>query len=158
MYAEQARVVLVQLGYDFLCSYADLIVILCDRNTGRMIQASQNAELNFQQQQHCPFTPPWINAATAAAVVRYEQNRIPESLALLEQLVPVVNSSSATEIIVYNYLTLSRLLSLRQERTRASRLLSQLSRILQMGNYDRFVSQVVQEELLQANHRLENGY
>lgn len=153
VYAEQARVVLAQLGYDFLCSYADLILILCDRNTGRMLQAMQNSELNFQQQQHCPFTPPWINAATAAAVVRYELNRTQESLALLEQLVPVVSSSSATEIIVYNYITLSRLLNLRQERTRASRLLSQLSRILQMGNYDRFVSQVVHEELLQAHAR-----
>lgn len=153
VYAEQARVVLGQLGYDFLCSYADLILILCDRNTGRMLQAMQNAEINFQQLQHCPLTPPWINAATAAAVVRYEQNRIHDSLMLLEQLVPVVNSSCATEIIVYTYLTLSRLLSLRQERTRASRLLSQLSRILQMGNYDRFVSQVVHEELLQAHAR-----
>lgn len=149
-YAEQGKVILEQLGYDFLSSYADLILILCDRNTGRMLQAMQNAEHNFRQQQHCPYTPPWINAATAAAVVRYEQNRTQEALSLLEELVPVVNSSCATEIIVYTYLTLSRLLSLRNERTRASRLLSQLSRILQMGNYDRFVSQVVHEELLQS--------
>lgn len=150
LYAEQAKVVLGQLGHEFLCSYADLILILCDRNTGRMLQAMQNAERNFEQQQHCPNTAPWINAATAAAVVRYEQNRIQDAMELLEKLVPVVNASCATEIIAYTHLTLSRLLSLKQEKTRATRLLSQLSRILQMGNYDRFVSLVVHEELLQA--------
>lgn len=150
LYADQAKVVLGQLGYEFLSSYADLILILCDRNTGHMLQAMQNAESNFQQLHHCPYTQPWINAATAAAVVRYEQNRTQDALNLLEELVSVVSSSCATEIIVYTYLTLSRLLSLRQERARASRLLSQLSRILQMGNYDRFVSQVAHEELLQA--------
>ena len=101
-----------------------------------------------------PRTPTWINAATAAAVVRYEQNRTQDSLNLLEELVPLVNSSCATEIIAYTYLTLSRLLSLRQENARAARLLSQLKRILQMGNYDRFMSQVVYEELRQA--RAEN--
>jgi LuxR family maltose regulon positive regulatory protein len=150
-YAEQGKVVLEQLGYDCLASYADLILVLCDRNTGRMLQAMQNAEIHLQRQQHQPYTPPWINAATAAAIVRYEQNRTQESMSLLEELVPVVNSSCATEIIVYTYLTLSRLLSQKNERTRASRLLSQLSRILQIGNYDRFFSQVVHEELLQAN-------
>jgi LuxR family maltose regulon positive regulatory protein len=150
VYADQSKTVLEQLGYDYLSSYADLILILCDRNTGRLLHASQNAELNFRKQQHCAYTQPWINAATAAAVVRYEQNRTQEALSLLEKLVPVVNSSCATEIIVYTYLILARLLRCRHEKPRASRLLAQLSRILQMGNYDRFVSQVVHEELLHA--------
>lgn len=150
-YTEQGRVVLGQLGYEYLCSYADLIQILCDRNTGRMFEAMQNAESNFEKLRDFPHTPTWINAATAAAVVRYEQNRTQDSLNLLEELVPLVNSSCATEIIAYTYLTLSRLLSLRQENARAARLLSQLKRILQMGNYDRFMSQVVYEELRQAH-------
>lgn len=150
-YAEQGKVVLEQLGYDYLGSYADLILILCHRNTGRMFEAMQNAENNYQQLRHVPHTPTWINAATAAAVVRYEQNRTQDALNLLEELVPVVSSSCATEIIAYTYLTLSRLLSLRHETARAARLLSQLKRILQLGNYDRFMSQVVFEELRQAH-------
>lgn len=150
-YAEQGKVVLKQLGYGYLSSYADLILILCHRNTGRMFEAMQNAENNYQQQRHHPHTPTWINAATAAAVVRYEQNRTQDALNLLEELVPVVSSSCATEIIACTYLTLSRLLSLRHENARAARLLSQLKRILQLGNYDRFMSQVVYEELRQAH-------
>src|SRR5690606_5323429 len=55
-----------------------------------------------------------------------------------------------TEAIVTVYLTLSRLLHRRQSQVRASRLLDQLSGILQLGDYARFVSQVAQESLRQA--------
>ena len=62
----------------------------------------------------------------------------------------MVNSSSATETIATVHITLSRLLYRRQSQGRAGRLLEQLSRILQLGNYARFASQVAQESMRQA--------
>ncbi|MFZ5757531.1 MAG: LuxR C-terminal-related transcriptional regulator [Pseudomonadota bacterium] len=149
-YALQAKDVLEQLGYHYLESYADLILILCDRNTGRMLEAMMSAEQGFRRCQDARHTATWLNAGTALAVVRYEQNLLDDCQRLCEELVAVVNSACATEVISSVYLTLSRLLSHRGEYTRANRLLSQLEHILKLGNYDRFASQVACEEIRQA--------
>jgi len=149
-YGLQAKAVLGQLGYDYLESYADLILILCDRNTGNIFPAIQRAESFMERLRERPRTPAWVNARIAVGIVRYEQNRLDDAQRLCEELIPLVNSSCATELIVATYLTLSRLLALKGEHTRAARLAEQLKRILQLGNYDRFVAQVACEELLQV--------
>lgn len=152
-YALQAKAVLGQLGYDYLESYADLILILSDRNTGNVIPAIQRAENFMERFRDKPHNPAWINAVLALAVVRYEQNRLEEARRFCEELMPRVNTACATEVIVITYLTLSRLLSLHGEHTRAGRLILQLQRLLQLGNYERFMGQVACEELLQAQAR-----
>ncbi|MDI1301902.1 MAG: LuxR C-terminal-related transcriptional regulator [bacterium] len=149
-YGLQAKVVLGQLGYDYLESYADLILILCDRNTGHIFPAIERAENFMERLRSRPNTPAWVNARIAVGIVRYEQNRLDDAQRLCEELIPLVNTSCATELIVAAYITLSRLLALKGEQTRATRLVEQLKRILQLGNYDRFVAQVACEELLQA--------
>lgn len=149
-YGLQAKTVLGQLGYDYLESYADLILILCDRNTGHVLPAIQRAEALLERFRHKPHTPAWINAMLAIAVVRYEQNRLEEAQSICEELMPLVNTACATEVIVITYLTLCRLLALHGEHTRSGRLIHQLQRILQLGNYERFLGQVAFEELLQA--------
>lgn len=152
-YAQQAKSVLGQLGYDYLESYADLILIMSDRNTGNPVAAIQRAESFMERFRDKPQNPAWINATLALAVVRYEQNRLGNARRLCEEIMPLVNTACATEVIVTTYLTLSRLLSLDGEHTRAGRLLLQLQRILQIGNYERFMGQVACEEILQAQAR-----
>ncbi len=147
-HAQQAKEVLGQLGYEYLESYADLILILCDRHCGHLIPATQRSEafaLRFGQQRQ---NPAWINASIAHAVVRYEQNRLEETRQLCEELIPMVSSACATEVIAYTYLTLARLLDIGGEYRRANRLLQQLHGILKLGNYRRLSGHLALEEVL----------
>lgn len=149
-YALRAKTVLGHLGYSYLESYADLILILCDHSSGDNAGAIRLAEDLYARAQADRESPTWLNAITAMAVVRYEQNCLDEAQRLCEEALPRVNTACATELLVAVYLTLSRLLAHRGERMRAQRLTAQLHRILQLGNYDRFVGQLACEELLQA--------
>lgn len=149
-YALQAKTVLTQLGYSYLESYADLILILCDHVSGDTLGAIRRAEELYARHQDERGSPAWVNATTAIAVVRYEQNCLEEAQRLCEEVLPQVNTACATELLAAVYLTLARLLALKGEHKRAQRLTAQLHRMLQLGNYDRFVGQLACEELLQA--------
>jgi LuxR family maltose regulon positive regulatory protein len=146
--ASESKQMLGQCGYSFLESYTDLIIALCHRNAGRATHARKEVCNDFWRTSTS--IPAWVNRATAMVVALYEQNRLDEAHQLCEQLMAVINSSSATEAIATVYITLSRLFHHRDQAVRASRLLDQLSCILQLGNYSRFVSQVAQEGLCQA--------
>jgi LuxR family transcriptional regulator, maltose regulon positive regulatory protein len=149
--AQRARDVLAQLGYVHLESYAELILIQCDRHCGRMLQSVQSANnLFWRHDQRDRHSPSWVNAATAIAVVRYEQNLLDEAQHLCDELVPLVSSACATEVIAAAYLTLVRLLHIRGEAGRANRLMQHLERVLQLGMYDRFVAQLAHENMRQA--------
>jgi len=150
VYAQKARDTLEQLGYHYLVSYADLILVLCDRNRGRMMQATQYVHRMYERYADGQQGPAWVNAATAKAVVLYEMNGLTEARALCETLLPLVSGACATEVIAHAYLTLIRILDLEGEATRSQRLLNHLERILQLGNYDRFRAQVVHERMRQA--------
>ncbi|MET1079142.1 MAG: LuxR C-terminal-related transcriptional regulator [Pseudomonas sp.] len=146
--ARQGKALLAQAGQSFFESYADLIIALCNRNAGRATSARKDVYSDYQRTD--PASPAWVNRATAMVVALYEQNQLAAAQQLCEDLMAVVNSSSATEAIATVYITLSRLLHRRQLAVRASRLLDQLSSILQLGNYGRFVSQLAQERMRQA--------
>lgn len=152
--AMRAKTILAQLGYHYLESFADLIIVLCDKATGRVHDALRHAGSIYDRYRDQRHTPCWINASTAVAVIHYEQNQLTAAQQLCEELIPVVGVSCATEVIASVYLTLARILSLRGLQSRSSRLIDQLSRILSLGNYDRFISQVAEESLRQA---LSNG-
>lgn len=147
-FASESKQLLAQCGHSFLQSYTDLIIALCHRNAGRATHARKQVCLDYQGTDKA--APAWVNRATAMVVVLYEQNQLAEAQQLCDELMAMVNSSSATEAIATVYITQSRLLHRQQQTVRASRLLDQLSCILQLGNYARFVSQVAQESLRQA--------
>lgn len=147
-FASESKQLLAQCGHSFLESYTDLIIALCHRNAGRATHARKQVCLDYQSTDSV--SPAWVNRATAMVVVLYEQNQLVEAQQLCDELMAMVNSSSATEAIATVYITLSRLLHRQQQTARASRLLDQLSCILQLGNYARFVSQVAQESMRQA--------
>ncbi|MVW77277.1 LuxR C-terminal-related transcriptional regulator [Pseudomonas xionganensis] len=144
----EAKQLLAQCGQRFLESYADLIIALAQRNAGHAPQARKQVCSDYAGT--AKSEPAWINRATAMVVVLYEQNQLSDAQQLCEELMTLVNSSSATEAIATVHITLSRLLYRRQQGARATRLLEQLSCILQLGNYRRFVSQVIQESMRQA--------
>jgi LuxR family transcriptional regulator, maltose regulon positive regulatory protein len=146
--AIESKALLAQFGHSFLESYSDLIIALCHRNAGRASHARKQVCIDYRRT--AKQAPAWVNRATAMVVVLYEQNQLDEAQRLCEELLAAVNSSSATEAIATVYITLARLLLRRQMAPRASRLLDQLSCILQLGNYARFVSQVAQESMRQA--------
>lgn len=146
--ASQGKVLLAQSGHSFFESYADLIIALCNRCSGRSISARKEVYSDYQRT--AKSSPAWVNRATAMVVALYEQNQLNAAQQLCEDLMAVINSSSATEAIATVYLTLSRLLHRRQQLLRASRLLEQLANILRLGNYARFVSQLAQEQVRQA--------
>ncbi len=146
--ALEAKALLAQTGQLFLESYADLIIALCHRNAGRPTCARKEVCQDYQRTQRS--SPAWVNRATAMVVALYEQNQLAAAQQLCEDLMAMVTSSSATETIATVHITLSRLLYRRQSLGLAGRLLEQLSRILQLGNYARFASQVAQESMRQA--------
>ncbi|UVE19074.1 LuxR C-terminal-related transcriptional regulator [Pseudomonas sp. LS44] len=154
-FAVRAKVLLVQTGHVFLESYADLIIALCNNNACRATVARKDVRSDYERTESS--SPAWVNRATGMVVVLYEQSQFAAAQQLCEDLIARVNSSSATEAIATVYLTLARLLHRRKLQMRAERLLEQLAGILQLGNYERFASQLVQERLRQAyvsgNHR-----
>jgi LuxR family maltose regulon positive regulatory protein len=147
-FASQAKELLAQSGWVFLESYADLIIALCQRNAGQVSQARKVVCMDFQRTDSA--SPAWVNRATAMVVALNEQNQLDAAQELCEKLLSRINASSATEAIATVYIILSRLLHRGQSPERASRLLEQLSSILQLGNYARFAAQVIQEQLRQA--------
>lgn len=149
-YAQRAKDTLAQMGYAYLESYADLILVLCDRNRGRMLHATQNVHLMYARYDDGSNGPAWVNAATAKVVVLYECNQLAEARQLCETLLPLVSSACATEIIASSYLTLIRILELEGNVMRSHRLTQHLERILKLGNYDRFHAQVIHEQMRQA--------
>lgn len=149
-YALQAKAVLAELGYRYLETYADLILVLCDHASCNSLEAIRLSEEMYANARNERESPSWVNATTAIAVVRYEQNSLDEAQRFCEEMLPHVNTACATELLATVYLTLSRLLSHKGERRRAQRLTTQLHRILQLGNYDRFMGQLACEEALQA--------
>jgi len=150
-HAQRAKDVLGQLGYDYLESYADLILVQCDRHSGRLLESVQaSTNMFYRYDQGRRHSPAWVNAATAMVVVRYEQNMLDEAQQLCEELIPLVSSSCATEVIASSYLTLVRVLHIRGEEVKANRLMMHLDRVLQLGLYDRFVAQLAHERMRQA--------
>lgn len=148
--ANDAKAYLSKIGHTFLESYADLVVILCDRYMGRGIEAIQYMTEVYSHVNENFKTPVWVNLATGMMVVYYEQNQLDEAIDLCQKLLPVVNFSCATEVVATVYLSYSRLLHIQGEKQKAFKLLDQLDRILVFGRYDRFQSQIVQELMRQA--------
>jgi len=69
---------------------------------------------------------------------------------MLRELIPLVSSACATEVISVNYCMLARIRFMQGHDREARRLLDYLSRVLQHGAYDRFSSQIALELALRA--------
>jgi LuxR family maltose regulon positive regulatory protein len=144
----QAREVLLRVGQRFTAGYAGLISALANQQMGHIGEAVALITENFNNtSRDCPTWSLW---ATGMVVVLYDQNRLDEAQQVCEDLLPLVSSASATEVISTVYLTLSRLQHLQDKHKSAERMLEKLLGILQLGNYERFVSMTVLEMVRQA--------
>ena len=148
--AHRARDILRISGQDFLRSFADQVLVLAERAQGNMMTAVQLAEEAFRSVSDRPYTLEWVNLATPVALIRYEQNRLDEAEKLLREVVPLVSSACATEVITASYCALARLAFVRGNDGEAKRLLSYLSRVLLHGDYERFNTQLCLEWTLYA--------
>lgn len=147
-FSTQAREVLLQLGHHFTAGYAGLITALANHQLGHIAEAVTLITEQFEaSRRDCPTWSLW---ATGMVVVLYDQNRLEEARQLCEDLLPVVSSASATEVISTVYLTLSRLQHHQGSRKNSTRMLEKLHSILQLGNYERFVNGAVMEMVRQA--------
>ena len=148
--ATKARHLLTTIEHDFFLSYANLILTLCDRYLGRGIDAIEFIGGVYNLIKHGPKTPSWINIASGMVVVDYEQNRLGEALKLGEELIPLTTHSAMTEIIVNAYFYSARICHIYGNKNKSKRLLDQLERILSLGDYKRFNSQIIHEKMRQA--------
>lgn len=143
--ADSARVYLQTAGQSYLASYATLIQILVDRAEGRMLDALTRTENAYKSVRHVR-NPEWVNIATALASVRYEQNQLDDAAELCRELLPYLSTACATEVITAVYATLARVQFARGASREAYALLNHVSRVLALGHYDRFASQIVFEK------------
>ncbi|RLT96354.1 LuxR C-terminal-related transcriptional regulator [Ketobacter sp.] len=148
--AHRARDILRISGQNFLRSFADQVLVLAERAQGNMMVAVQLAEEAFRSVSDRPYTLEWVNLATPVALIRYEQNRLEEAEKLLREVVPLVSSACATEVITASYCALARLAFIRGNDVEARRLLNYLSRVLVHGDYERFNTQLCLEWTLYA--------
>ena len=148
--ATKANHLLKTIKHNFFLSYTTLIIILCDRYLGRGIEAIELMLSIFNPIKHGPKNSVWVNIASGMIVVDYEQNRLDEALRLGEELIPLASHSSITEVIVNAYLYSARISHTFGHKNKAKRLLDQLERILSLGDYQRFNSQIVHEKMRQA--------
>ncbi|OUS31754.1 hypothetical protein A9Q99_04105 [Gammaproteobacteria bacterium 45_16_T64] len=148
--AAQAKTVLSHLGLTYFSSYADLIIALCDRYMGRGISAVDTLHSIYQTIKDDTEAPLWVNIATGMAVAHYEQNQLEAAHKMCEQLLPKISHACATEVVSTVYLLLSRLLHIKEPNRDPARLLTKLDRILILGNYPRYRSQIAQEFMRQS--------
>lgn len=148
--AQRARDILRIAGQNFLRSFADLVLILAERAQGNMLNTVQIAEEAFRSVGDRPYTLEWVNLAIPVAIIRYEQNRVDDAEKLLREIVPLVSSACATEVMTASYCGLARLAFLRGNDSEAKRLLNYLARVLVHGDYERFNTQLCLEWTLYA--------
>jgi len=148
--ASQSKALLSKLGFDYLASYADLIIALCDRYMGRGISAVAHISNIYIPLKDRTETPAWLNLATGMVVAYYEQNQIKLAQSICERLLHKVSFSSATEVVTTVYLHLARFLHSEGNIPKSERLIDRLERILVLGQYQRFKGQVIQESMRQA--------
>lgn len=148
--AGEAKILLGNLGHEYLESFADVIRILAERELGHILAARQMTQDFYTRLADRPYTPGWVTAGTCMGVSLYEQNRTAEARELCEALIQHVDSACATEIVFNVYVTLARLHYIAGHSPRGNLLLQELRRILRHGQYRRLLNQLLAEELAQA--------
>ena len=89
--AQHAKTILQKKGYIFFQCYADMIIALCDRYTGRGIQAIQYISKIYNTTKMTKGSMPWLCLNVAMMVVTYEHNQLKNSHEICEMVFPYVN-------------------------------------------------------------------
>lgn len=127
--------------------YAEVVASLAERAQGDMKAAADRCERMFSLVRDGRRSPAWMNAATAFAYMRYEENRLDEAEALCTEVLPLLSVQSTVENVCTAYVTLSRIKASNGRYTEAVRLLDYLHSILESGSHARFLAQVCAEKI-----------
>ena len=145
--ALRARDVLRAIDCAYGVGYAEVVACLADRAQGNAKAAAANCERVFAAVRNGRRSPAWINAATALAHARYEQNRLAEAEALCVEVLPLLATASTVENFTMAYLTLARLKTIDGRPAEAFQLLDYLHSMLEAGGQRRYLSQVCYEKI-----------
>ncbi|MFE8605519.1 LuxR C-terminal-related transcriptional regulator [Archangium violaceum] len=145
--ALSARETLRGLNSPFINGYTDVLIALADRAQGNMKDAAERCEAAFARASRGRRNPVWVNAATALANARYEQNRLDDAEALCIEVLPLLPQAPAFETFALAYLMLARIKSIRGKYAEAWQLLDYLHSVLECGHQTRFLAQVCGEKI-----------
>jgi LuxR family transcriptional regulator, maltose regulon positive regulatory protein len=135
--------------------YADVVASLAERAQGDMKSAAERCERMFATVRRGRRNPAWVNAATALACVRYEENRLEEAEGLCREALPLLSVASTVENLTITYLTLARIKAINERFGEAFQLLDYLHSVLESGCHQRFLAQVCREKM--RLHLLQNN-
>jgi LuxR family maltose regulon positive regulatory protein len=127
--------------------YASVVAALAERAQGDVKSAARRCELMFAQVRGGRRNPAWVNAATALAHVRYEENRLADAETLCAEVLPLLSMASTVEDLVTAYLTLARIQAINERGAEALQLLDYLHSVLEGGRHERFLAQVCGEKI-----------
>jgi LuxR family maltose regulon positive regulatory protein len=145
--ALRAKDLLFEHGDAYGASYADVLVLLAQRLSGDLLGSAHTCERLYGSVEHGPRNPAWVNAASAIAHLRYEQNRCAEARAFCVEVMPLLPMASTPENLASVYITLSRLDVAAGNASEAMRLLDYLHSAMEDGRHARLVALVVYERV-----------
>ncbi|WP_223645341.1 LuxR C-terminal-related transcriptional regulator [Corallococcus sp. EGB] len=145
--ASVARETLQGLNNPYLVGYTDVLIVLADRAQGNMKDAADRCEAAFERASRGPRNPVWVNAATALANTRYDQNRLDEAEALCIEVLPLLSQAAVFETFAMAYLVMARIKSVRGKYAEAWQLLDYLHSVLECGHQTRFLAHVCGEKI-----------
>jgi LuxR family maltose regulon positive regulatory protein len=127
--------------------YADVVASLADRAQGDIKMATTRCEGMFAAVRSGRRNPAWMNAATALAYIRYEENRLEEAESLCLDVLPLLSIASTIENMTSAYVTLARTKTIAKRFEEANQLLESLESVLDGGAHHRFLAQVRLEKI-----------
>ncbi|NNB93233.1 AAA family ATPase [Corallococcus exiguus] len=145
--ASVARETLQGLNNPYMVGYTDVLIVLADRAQGHMKDASDRCEAAFERASRGRRNPVWVNAATALANTRYDQNRLDEAEALCIEVLPLMSQAAVFETFAVAYLVLARIKAIRGKYAEAWQLLDYLHSVLECGHQTRFLAHVCGEKI-----------
>ncbi|WP_244238880.1 LuxR C-terminal-related transcriptional regulator [Corallococcus carmarthensis] len=145
--ASVARETLQGLNNPYMVGYTDVLIVLADRAQGNLKDASDRCEAAFERASRGRRNPVWVNAATALANTRYDQNRLDEAEALCIEVLPLLSQAAVFETFAMAYLVLARIKTIRGKYAEAWQLLDYLHSVLECGHQTRFLAHVCGEKI-----------
>jgi LuxR family transcriptional regulator, maltose regulon positive regulatory protein len=127
--------------------YADVVASLADRAQGDIKMATTRCEGMFAAVRSGRRNPAWVNAATALAYIRYEENRLADAESLCLDVLPLLSIASTIENMTSAYVTLARTKAIGKRLEEASQLLDSLESVLEGGAHHRFLAQLWGEKI-----------
>ena len=148
--ALRARELLAEHGDAYGASHAEMLLLLAQRLSGDLLGSAQTCERLYAALDHGAHNPAWVNAASALAYLRYEQNRTIEARELCLEVLPLLRVASTPESFSSIHTTLARLEISAGNFADAQRLLEALHSAMEDGRHTRLIAQCVYERVRAA--------